>query len=61
MDIILVLKEELKEKGLEVLKTYVQTDEQYRYAMFFGFVPTGMEVTGLNTLSPVYELEMDLT
>ena len=52
----------LKDKGLSVLKAWAQTDEQYRYAMFFGFKPTGNEVTILGYAGdPIYELEMELT
>lgn len=52
------LCEQLSQKGFPSLKTWVLTDEQMRYAVFFGFVPTGNEVTIEGYFGPpIYEME----
>jgi hypothetical protein len=59
--IMIELCDQLKAKGIPALKTWVQTDEQYKYAMFFGFEPTGNEIQILGyTGMPFYELEIRL-
>jgi hypothetical protein len=52
------LFEQLKERDIPSVKAWVLTDEQIRYAVFFGFQLTGKEIKLKGYYGPtIYELE----
>lgn len=46
-----------RERGVEKIYTWAQTDEQYRYNIFLGYRPTGYEVTFDGKPSGYFEFE----
>lgn len=43
-EISAMIDNSFKEKGVEKLYTWAETDEQYRFNLFLGYKPTGEEV-----------------
>jgi hypothetical protein len=57
-DVINAMCEQLKSKGINHVDAWVLTDEQIRFAQFFGFEPTGEEITimGQTNFTPIYKM-----
>lgn len=52
-----MIDEAFQRKGVDRLYTWAQTDVQYRWNLFLGYKPTGLEVVGDGIDRPTYEFE----
>jgi len=55
-----MIDEGFRNRGINKLHTWAETEEQYRFNLFLGYKPTGNEVTIPDYPNPVYEFEKEL-
>lgn len=61
-DVVQALFEELQKRGIKEIEAWVSTDEEIRFAAFFGFndMMGQLLVNGRETLPPVFRLKKEL-
>ena len=61
-NIISSLDDQLRSKGVTEYEAWVMTDEQMRFAAFFGFIPTGEELSFNHQkwIVPIYKMKKEL-
>lgn len=62
LEVMALIDESMKERGLDKLYTWAETDEQERFNRYLGFSPTGREVyiQGYYIDHPIYEYVKEL-
>lgn len=62
LEVISALEKQLKDRGQDHIETWVLTDDQIRFAEFYGFRLTGEEITinGQRNFQPIYQMMKEI-